>query len=403
MILAIFIMAMVVIASAWGLFFLADRQGMFTARVRVMGNVGGFNATQCFLYIDGVKSGTQYLDYGPPPLDTDYYYGYDFQFYVDVAANAEHEFTVTTSDGKGSNSETLYIPYGQNTNVFLDIYGETTQITVRGNYAGDNLNPYVDFYLDGIMTDTEYGQYPGHLEYVFTESVYCNQSHVLMVQTHYYTEGSLNNQTTIYVGSDPVTVYLDLAAFPVEQEVKQVNVNILGCYSGKDGSFQVDCYVDDVYVDHDYVINPGYTDYSFSVEVNESQGHDFKLVLKDDTHQFLASNQSYISVGNASITIYIDLQGPETVLVTIKGNYTGNYTECRVYLYADGEESWLGIINPGATSFSFVFEVYTCAYHNFALQVKDLEGNYVCGYLLYPYIGTEPYTTLYQDLNENDF
>jgi len=206
-IMAIIITGVIIVASVGCLFVTASYVGLINAEVYVSGSVQGSNATHCSLYVDGAKVATN-------NLGGSYYgsYGNYFSFYdIEVKANMEHEFKVITSEGEESDAVTEYTPFGERTSVSLNIVRKEVSVHIRGNYQGTNSSLVVYCYADNQWAGMEQVNYPSQTDYYFTAVVYEKSTHTfrLDVQSPYY--GSIaTNQTTVYVGSTSMTIYMDV-------------------------------------------------------------------------------------------------------------------------------------------------------------------------------------------------
>jgi hypothetical protein len=204
-IMAIIITGIVIIASVGGFFYLADSNGLFNGEVRVTGYAQGTNATQCYLYVDGVKVATE-------PIGERYngyssYYNQEYTFdNIKVKANIEHKFQIITASGDESVVVTEYIPFGQQSYLPINIIIENTPVYVRGIYNGSSTtSTTIHLYVDGNQIDSRYSSG----SYYFTTEVYENQNHHFMVSV-YDNMNTYENETTQYIGSSATTIWLNL-------------------------------------------------------------------------------------------------------------------------------------------------------------------------------------------------
>ena len=210
-ILAIIITGLIIVASVGGFFYLADSNGLFNAKIRVTGNMQGTNATQCYLYVDGVKVATEPIDGNSNgyPYNNNYNY-YDFEN-IEVIANVEHKLQIITSNGDESSVITKYIPFGQPSYFTINIIIEKTPVYIRGFFNGTN-NQYsssttIRLYVDGNQINN-YQVYSNGSFYFSTE-VYENQNHVFMVNAN-NDMNTYENETTEYIGTSAITIWLNL-------------------------------------------------------------------------------------------------------------------------------------------------------------------------------------------------
>ncbi|MDD4308189.1 MAG: hypothetical protein PHU53_05220, partial [Thermoplasmata archaeon] len=143
-----------------------------------------------------------------------YYYDYyqsSYSFYnVDVKANADHTYQVITSDGEESAITTEYAVFGGNQYIYLNIVAETTRVIVQGTaHVNTTYSTNVQLYIDGVSEDSTY-VYGNNAFYSFTADVTENDNHTFMVYTSGSYTNSYSNQTTEYIGSETVTITMDL-------------------------------------------------------------------------------------------------------------------------------------------------------------------------------------------------
>lgn len=207
-ILAMVVTGIVIVASVGGIFMAADSVGLISTTVSVTGQVQGSNATQCELFVDGVSVDTAYISGYPYEY---YQYNRNYYFYnVKVKANADHDFQVITSLGEKSDIVTEYTPYSESTRISLSIVKKQVQVTVRGEYKGNvtgttSVSLYVN--ENSMGNDMVSSSNP---EFSITAMVYenCYYTFRLTASNYYYEQ--LTNVTTVYVGSVPMTITMDI-------------------------------------------------------------------------------------------------------------------------------------------------------------------------------------------------
>jgi hypothetical protein len=206
-IVAIFITGIIIVASVGGFFFLADSNGLFDAEVRVDGYAQGTNASQCYLYVDGVKVATQLIgegNYDYPYYNQDCAYSFDN---IRVESYVEHKFQVITSNGEESPVRTEYTPFGQQSYLYINVIIEKTPVYVRGIYkSNNNGTATIHFYVDNQQI-SDYSAYSGG-SYYFSTEVYANQIHSFKVNS--YENNAYENETTQYIGTSATSIWLNL-------------------------------------------------------------------------------------------------------------------------------------------------------------------------------------------------
>lgn len=206
-ILAVVITGFIIIASVGSAFQVASSTGLITAQVSVTGYVTGSDAESISLVVDSVVVETKSL--------SSYYYDYyqsSYSFYnVDVKANADHTYQVITSDGEESAITTEHAVFGDNQYIYLNIAAETTRVIIQGNaHLNTTYSTNVQLYIDGVTDDSTY-VYGNNAFYSFTADVTENDDHTFMVYTSgSYSTNSYSNHTTEYIGSETVTITMDL-------------------------------------------------------------------------------------------------------------------------------------------------------------------------------------------------